>query len=50
MSAYDSMDPDTNLATATLRGISAESPTSLVTRMQAEGHLSLLEYYARSYH
>jgi hypothetical protein len=50
MSAYDSMDADPNLATAALRGSSAELPTSLVTRMQAEGHLSLLEYYARAYH
>jgi hypothetical protein len=50
MSAYDSMDADPNLATAALRGSSAELPTSLVTRMQAEGHRYLLEYYARAYH
>jgi hypothetical protein len=48
MSAYDSMDADPNLATTALRGSSAELPTSLVTRMQAEGHLSLLEYYSRA--
>jgi hypothetical protein len=50
MSAYDAMDADPKSATATPRGSSAELPPSLVTRMQAAGHLSLLEYYARAYH
>lgn len=50
MSAYDSMDADPDSATATPRGSSPALPTSLVTRMQEAGNLSLLEYYARAYH
>jgi hypothetical protein len=50
MSAYDAIDTDPKSATATPRGRSAELPPSLVTRMQAAGHFSLLEYYARAYH
>ena len=50
MSAYDSMDADPISATATPRGSSAELLSLLVTRMQAAGHLSLLEYSARAYY
>jgi hypothetical protein len=50
MSACDYMDADPKSATVTPRGSSAELPPSLVSRMQAAGQLSLLEYYARSYH
>jgi hypothetical protein len=50
MSAYDAMDADPKSATVTPRGSSAESSPSLVSRMQAAGQLSLLEYYARAYH
>jgi hypothetical protein len=50
MSAFDAMDADPKSATVTPRGSSAELPPSLVSRMQAAGQLSLLEYYARAYH
>jgi hypothetical protein len=50
MSAYDAMDADSKSATVTPRGSSAELPSSLVSRMQAAGQLSLLEYYTRAYH
>jgi hypothetical protein len=49
MSAYDAIDADPKSATVTPRGSSAELPPSLVSRMQAAGQLSLLEYYARAY-
>jgi hypothetical protein len=48
MSAYDAMDSDPKSATVTARGRSAELPPSLVSRMQAAGQLSLLEYNARA--
>jgi hypothetical protein len=50
MSAYDAIDADPKSATVTPRGSSAELPPSLISRMQAAGQLSLLEYYARAYH
>jgi hypothetical protein len=49
VSAYDDMNADPKSATVTPRGSSAELPPSLVSRMQAAGQLSLLEYYARAY-
>jgi hypothetical protein len=50
MSAYDDIDGDPKSATVTPRGSSAELPPSLISRMQAAGKLSLLDYYARAYH
>jgi hypothetical protein len=50
MSAYDAIDADPKSATATPRGTSAELSPSLISRMQAEGQLSPMEYYARAYH
>jgi hypothetical protein len=50
MSAYDAIDADPKSATVTPRGSSGELPASLISRMQAAGQLSLMEYYARDYH
>jgi hypothetical protein len=50
MSAYDAIDVDPKSATVTPRGSSAELSPSLISRMQAAGKLSLLEYYTRAYH
>jgi hypothetical protein len=48
--AYDAIDADPKSATVTPRGSSAELLPSLISRMQAAGQLSLMEYYARAYH